>query len=95
MVMRIAGKGINIKHVSGDALYHFLPFSMILNNNSKLFIFPNIQQMADYCGITTTMEHINISKEKIVIDQRIVDRVTSAYKEDFDIYYQLLNNSTI
>lgn len=81
----------SVEQVSGDALYHFLPISMIIDKNSKLFIFPNISDMARYCGIQTPIEHINISKEKISLNQNIIQRIMIAYKNDFNIYYQLKN----
>jgi hypothetical protein len=80
-----------IERSSLDAAYHFMPYSLIVNENSNLFQFPNLRSMANYLGIDENIpcEQVNEISQPISFNSDQLNRIQKAYAKDIEIYEYL------
>jgi hypothetical protein len=68
-----------------------MPYSLIINQESKLFKFPDISSMTKYLDINNSCEHINkISKPKSVFNENELERIERSYCKDLEIYNNIV-----
>jgi len=74
-----------------DAAYHFMPYHLIINNNSRLFKFPNLRSMANYLGISNDVscEHINSISTIIKFNNDEIYKIEKTYEKDLSIWNSL------
>jgi len=80
-----------IERSSLDAAYHFMPYHLIINNNSHLFKFPNLRSMANYLGISNDVscEHINSISTIIKFNNDEIYKIEKTYQKDLIIWNSL------
>jgi len=76
-----------------DAVYHFIPYSFIVNENSNLFQFPNLRNMANYLGIDENIpcEQINRISKSISFSSDQINKIQKAYAKDIQLWESLMN----
>jgi hypothetical protein len=76
-----------------DAAYHFIPYSFIVNENSNLFQFPNLRNMANYLGIDENIpcEQINQISKSISFSSDQINKIQKAYAKDIQLWESLIN----
>ena len=82
----------SIEKSSLDAAYHFMPYFLIVNENSNLFQFPNLRNMANYLGIDENIpcEHINEISQEVSFSPEQLDKIRIAYAQDIDLYNNII-----
>lgn len=82
-----------IERSSLDAAYHFIPYSFIVNENSNLFQFPNLRNMANYLGIDENIpcEQINRISKSISFSSDQINKIQKAYAKDIQLWESLIN----
>jgi hypothetical protein len=85
-----------IERSSLDAAYHFMPYSLIVNENSNLFQFPNLRSMANYLGIDENIpcEQVNEISQPISFNSDQLNRIQKAYALDIELYNNTLYRET-
>jgi hypothetical protein len=80
-----------IERSSLDAAYHFMPYSLMVNENSNLFQFPNLRSMANYLGIDENIpcEQVNEISQPISFNSDQLNKIQKAYAKDIEIYEYL------
>jgi len=81
----------SIERSSLDAAYHFMPYSLMINQQSKLFKFPDINSIAKYLKIENNYEHINKSSNKPNFNEIELIKIKKAYCEDIKIWNSFSN----
>lgn len=81
----------DLEYCAGTSWYHLAPVSHLMNEKSKLFVFPDIMGMANYLGINTPIEKINFSKtaEKIILTPEQEYKVRQIYSDDIVLWKSL------
>jgi len=82
-----------IERSSLDAAYHFIPYSFIVNENSNLFQFPNLRNMANYLGVDENIpcEQINRISKSISFSSDQINKIQKAYAKDIQLWESLQN----
>jgi hypothetical protein len=85
-----------IERSSLDAAYHFMPYSLMVNENSNLFQFPNLRSMANYLGIDENIpcEQVNEISQPISFNSDQLNRIQKAYALDIELYNNTLYRET-
>jgi len=83
-----AGNNRLIERSSLDAAYHFMPYSLMIAENSRLFKFPDLKNMAIYLGIDENIacEHINEISEPLLFNPSQLSKIQQAYAQDIEIW---------
>jgi hypothetical protein len=81
-----------IERSSLDAAYHFMPYSLIVNENSNLFQFPNLRSMANYLGIDENIpcEQVNEISQPISFNSDQLNRIEKTYALDIELYNNIV-----
>jgi len=80
----------SIERSSLDAVYHFMPYSIIIEDsaNIRLFKFPDLRGMSNYLGIDENIncEHVNKISKPIHFSKFQLEKIQKAYAKDIKIY---------
>jgi hypothetical protein len=81
----------DLEYCGGTSWHHLTPVTHLINEKSKLFLFPDIAGMANYLEINTPIEKINFSKttEKIILTPEQECKVRTIYNNDIILYDSL------
>ena len=65
-----------------------MPYSLMITENSRLFKFPDLKNMAIYLGIDENIacEHINEMSEPLLFNPNQLNRIEQAYSQDLAIW---------
>jgi len=77
-----------IERSSLDAAYHFMPYSLMITENSRLFKFPDLKNMAVYLGIDENIAcaHVNEISQPLLFNPNQLSKIQQAYAQDIEIW---------